>query len=200
MEINPWENDATIDSTPNPALEGQLVEVIGTDIYFYSPITDESTFKLITELRRLEDRNIYHYTSNKLQEVPNIRIHINSPGGYAYCTFAIIDTFASLHSKIVTIGEGFCASGASLLLVCGDERWITKNTHVLIHQVRGGAEGTHSEIKDTTYNYDLLDSQILDIYLSHSKLSLKQLETIIRREKNLTAEECLKYKIVDRII
>lgn len=68
------------------------------------------------------------------QSEGEIQIMINSPGGEVYGTGAIYDSIQSCKNKTITIGTGAVASAATLLLVCGNERYATPNCRFMAHE------------------------------------------------------------------
>ena len=93
------------------------------------------------------------------------------------------------------------ASAASLISMVGHKRFITKNSFMLIHELRSGIEGTYSDIMDEKENCDKLMNVIKRIYLERSagKLDSDILEKILKRDIILSADESLTYGLVDEI-
>jgi len=94
------------------------------------------------------------------------------------------------------------ASAASLISMMGHKRFITKNSFMLIHELRTGVQGTYSDIMDEKENCDKLMDVIKKIYLEKTKGNLENdtLEKILKRDIILTSEECKNYGLVDEII
>ncbi len=70
-----------------------------------------------------------------------IELTINSTGGSVYDAFFAIDAIKNLKIDVHTIASGYCASAATLLSLSGKKRFITKNTNMLIHEIRSGFWG-----------------------------------------------------------
>ena len=70
----------------------------------------------------------------------DIHLYINSPGGSVTAGLAIYDTMQFVSCDINTYCIGIAASMASVLLAAGTKgkRFCLPNSHVMIHQVRGG--------------------------------------------------------------
>ena len=86
-----------------------------------------------------------------LKGIPKpIKIFISSNGGDLHAILPIIDLINSLKGKIQinTYVEGVAASAASLLASVGHKRFITRNSFLLIHELRTQAKGTYSNFKD----------------------------------------------------
>ncbi len=170
---------------------------IGYDIYFYSIIDTESIIELAVLLKELENNALYCFILNGV--MPIIKLHINSLGGSLMDSLAITDIIHSMKTEVHTYIEGCCMSGATLISIVGKKRFITPNSQVLIHQLVGSAEGKSEDIKDYSKNCADLMNRVKNVYLKHTKFSKKDLDSLITREIYLSAEECLKYKIVDEI-
>ena len=80
-----------------------------------------------------------------------IKLYINSPGGYVTSGFSMYDTIRSIKSPVSTICTGLAASMGSILLSAGEKgrRFIQPHARVMIHQPSGGARGQASDIEIT---------------------------------------------------
>jgi ATP-dependent Clp protease protease subunit len=94
------------------------------------------------------------------------------------------------------------ASMASVLLAAGTKgkRFCLPNSHVMIHQVRGGAEGPASDVERTVGFMFSLKKRLNAILASHSGKTLEQLEHDADRDNYMTAEEAVAYGLVDKIL
>jgi ATP-dependent protease ClpP protease subunit len=84
--------------------------------------------------------------------------------------------------------------------VVADERKINKHAFMLIHQLSSGMWGKYRDIKDEVENLDKLMETIRSIYSKYTKIPKKKLDEILDHDLWLSAEECLKYGLVDEII
>lgn len=131
-----------------------------------------------------------------------IKFYINSPGGSVSAGLAIYDTMQYIKSDVSTICVGLAASMASVLLAAGAEgkRFALPNSEVMIHQVMGGAEGQASDIKIRAEHILKTKAKMNKLLAKHTK----QKESIIERDSDrdyfMTADEALKYGIIDKII
>lgn len=75
-----------------------------------------------------------------------IKLVIVSPGGDIEQLMFLYDVITTCPAEIVTIGSGEIASAATLLLMCGDRRYITENCLVMTHMAHGAFEGSDDEI------------------------------------------------------
>ena len=79
----------------------------------------------------------------------DIHVYINSPGGSVTAGLAIYDTMQFVSCDVNTYCLGIAASMGSVLLAAGTpgKRFCLPNSHVMIHQVSGGAQGTASDVE-----------------------------------------------------
>ena len=137
----------------------------------------------------------------KNAEPKPLKIFINSNGGEIFAAIPIIDAIINSPIPIYTYIEGMSASAASLISMVGHKRFITKNSFMLIHELRGGVEGTYSNILDEKENCDKIMTVIKRTYLNktNNKLDNDFLDKILKRDLILTSEECLNYGLIDEI-
>ncbi|MCF1193502.1 ATP-dependent Clp protease proteolytic subunit, partial [Mangrovimonas sp. AS39] len=79
----------------------------------------------------------------------DISLYINSPGGSATATLAMIDTMNHIKPDVSTVCVGLAASGGAWLLSAGakGKRLALPNAEIMIHQPLGGAEGQATDIE-----------------------------------------------------
>ena len=70
----------------------------------------------------------------------------------------------------------------------------------MIHQPLGGAEGQASDIEITAREIIKLKKELYEIISTHSGKSLAQIEKDADRDYWMTAQEALKYGMIDEIL
>ncbi|MBP3343895.1 MAG: ATP-dependent Clp endopeptidase proteolytic subunit ClpP [Bacteroidales bacterium] len=132
----------------------------------------------------------------------DIQLYINSPGGSVYAGLGIYDTMQLVQSDVATICTGLAASMASVLLTAGTKgkRSALPHSRVMIHQPLGGAEGQASDIEITAREIIKLKKELYEIISTHSGKSLAQIEKDADRDYWMTAQEALKYGMIDEIL
>ncbi len=132
----------------------------------------------------------------------DIYLYINSPGGSVYDGMAIFDTMQYIKNDVQTVGIGLQASMGAFLLSSGTKgkRFLLPNSKVMIHQPSSGTRG-----KVTDMEIDLQESirvrKLLNDILAHNTgQKLSQIEKDVDRDYWMTAEEAVKYGIVDKIL
>ncbi len=132
----------------------------------------------------------------------DINIYINSPGGSVTAGLAIYDTMQFVTCNVNTYCMGMAASMGAVLLLAGTKgsRFALPNSHVMIHQVSGGAQGSASDVERTVeFMYDLKKS-LNEIIAKHTGKSVKQVAEDADRDYYMSAEEACKYGIVDKVM
>tara|TARA_Y100000389_G_C17466258_1_gene525910 strand:- start:447 stop:1172 length:726 start_codon:yes stop_codon:yes gene_type:complete len=165
---------------------------------FYSPITIESCAALTSYLKQL-DMNSKKLKIEYGQTFP-IRLHIQSGGGMLMPTFYVCDLIKDLDTPVHIYVDGFVASAASLISVCGTKRFMTKHSFMLIHQLQSESSGRLNEMKDEITNLDFFMENAKDIYYKNSKISQTTLDNLLSNELWINAEQCLQLGLIDEII
>ena len=161
-------------------------------VFLGSEIDDHVANIVIAQLLHLE------------QEDPkkDIYLYINSPGGSASATLAMIDTMNHIKPDVATICVGSAASGGAWTLSAGakGKRYILPNAEVMIHQPLGGAEGQASDMEIRIKHMLRLKKRLIDIMAKNTGQNTKKREQDIDRDFWMTAEEAVAYGIVDEIV
>ena len=160
-------------------------------IILNGPIDEQSASIIVMQMLYLESEN---------SQKP-IHIYINSPGGCVYSCFSIIDTMRCLRCPIATVGFGFVASAASVILACGtkDMRSCLPNTRVMIHQPHGNAGGQVTDIEIQTNEMVFLKKVLTGIMAQRTNIPEDKMKDKMERDHYLSAEDCLDMKLIDKI-
>lgn len=161
-------------------------------IFIGSAIDDEVANAVIAQLLFLQ------MTDPK----KDIHIYINSPGGSVTAGLAIYDTMQFVSCDVNTYCMGIAASMASVLLSAGTpgKRFALPNSHVMIHQVSGGAQGTAADVERTVNFMFTLKTRLNGILAKHTGKDIKQIEKDVDRDNYMTAEEAAAYGLVDSVL
>ncbi len=161
-------------------------------IFIGDPIGDDLANSVIAQLLFLDSQD----------QKKDIKIYINTPGGMVTSGMAIYDTMQYVKSEVVTVCVGIAASMGAVLLAAGTKgkRFILPNAEVMIHQIMGGAEGQATDIKIRAEHILRLRDRINKILAKHTGQELAKIEKDTDRDYFMTAEEAVKYGIVDKII
>lgn len=132
----------------------------------------------------------------------DIHVYINSPGGSVTAGLAMYDTMQFLTCDVNTYCIGICASMGSVLLTAGTKgkRFCLPNSHVMIHQVSGGAQGTASDVERTVEFMYGLKGRLNNILAKHTGKTPEQLEKDADRDNYMSAEQAVEYGLVDKVL
>ena len=117
-----------------------------------------------------------------------------------FSALTTVDRIKSSKVPVHTYVEGLVASAATLISICGKNRYMRKNAVMMVHQIRTFCGGTHENVKDEAKNLELMAEIIKRIYLENSNFEEAELDELLKRDLYLSATECLKYNLIDEII
>jgi len=131
----------------------------------------------------------------------DIKLYINSPGGYVHSGLAILDTMDFVTCDIQTVCIGMAASMAAVLLAAGTEgkRIILPHARVMLHQPAGGMEGTASDIKIHAEEILKMRATVNEILSEKTGQPMEKIERDTDRDFFMSAEEAKDYGIVDEV-
>jgi len=132
----------------------------------------------------------------------DISFYINSPGGSVSAGMAIYDTMNYIKCDVSTICVGMAASMGAVLLSSGTKgkRLALPNSEVLIHQPLGGTQGQATDIKIHADWIIRTRRKLNEILAKNCGKTVEELERDTDRDNIMTAEDALKYGLVDKVI
>lgn len=161
-------------------------------VFLGSAIDDGVANNVIAQLLFLESEN----------PDKDITLYIHSPGGHVTAGLAIYDTMQLIRPDVSTVCVGMAASMGAVLLAGGakGKRFALPNAEVMIHQPLGGMEGQATEIKIHADHILQTKDRLNKILAKHTGQDFKTIEKDTDRDNFMTAEQAVKYGIVDRVI
>lgn len=161
-------------------------------IFLGDVVTDALANIIIAQLLFLESED-----KNK-----DIKLYINTPGGSVTAGLAIYDTMQYIKPNVSTICVGTASSMGAVLLSAGEKskRFALPNSEIMLHQVMGGVEGQAVDIKIRAEHILKVKDRINKILAKHASQPIKKIEQDTDRDFYMSAEEALKYGIIDKII
>lgn len=172
----------------------------GDKIYFTGPVSAKS-INVLSQLIEMKNQEFSMLAGSGLlkhAEPKPILLCIHSGGGDAVAGLRAVDLIQSSKIPIYTIATGIAASAAAFMLVAGKRRFMTKNAYVLIHQIRlYGIGGKYHDVVDEYSNASQMMKQAVDHFTDNTKLLKKQVTDLLRHEKMLNLQWCIKNGIVD---
>ncbi|MCP3874673.1 MAG: ATP-dependent Clp endopeptidase proteolytic subunit ClpP [Desulfobacteraceae bacterium] len=132
----------------------------------------------------------------------DISFYINSPGGVVTAGMAIYDTLQYIKPDVATVCIGQAASMGALLLTAGTKgkRFALPNARIMIHQPLGGAQGQATDIQIQANEILRMKDTLNQILSTHTGQELKKVAEDTERDFFMSAQESMKYGIVDRVV
>ncbi len=161
-------------------------------VFISGEIDDATANTVVAELIYLEAKN----------PEKDICVYINSPGGSVTAGMAIYDTMQYVKCDVSTICVGLAASMGAFLLAAGTKgkRFCLPNSEVMIHQPLGGAQGQASDIEITANHIVKTKKKMTEMLSKNTGQPLSKVAKDVDRDYYMTAEEAVKYGLVDKVI
>ena len=161
-------------------------------IFIGSEVTDDLANLVVAQLLFLQSEDA----------TKDVSVYINSPGGSVTAGLAIYDTMQFLKCDVVTYCVGQAASMGAVLLAAGakGKRHALPGARIMIHQPWGGAQGAASDIHIQSQEILRLKEYLNGILARHTGKPLKTVAKDTDRDFFMSAEEAVKYGIVDDVL
>lgn len=166
-----------------------LYGTIGYDWWSGGGITANSFEKEISALEKDDD-------------VDEIHIRINSPGGSVFEGTAIYNRIARSKKTVHTFNDGIAYSMGAIVLLAGKKVFAAKMSTTLLHCCSGGAWGNVRDLKQAIEMMEKLDKTLASAIAQKTGLSLKEVEDkwMNYDDHTLTAEEAIEAKLIDELL
>jgi ATP-dependent Clp protease protease subunit len=107
-----------------------------------------------------------------------------------------------IRSPVSTLCMGCAASMGAFLLMAGarDQRCALPNARIVVHQPSGGFQGQASDIERHAEDIVKMKRRLNEVYVKHTGQSYETIERTLDRDHFMTAEEALKFGIVDAVL
>lgn len=120
-----------------------------------------------------------------------IEVNIMSLGGSVNEGFAIYDALKDSDKKIITRAIGQAASIASIIFAAGDEREITENAEIMIHNSMTPIGGNKNELEEKVKLLSEIDKRMIAVYSRITGLKEDELSQMLDKETFMSADEAL---------
>ena len=182
-----------IEETPQGQRQVDIYSRLLSDraIFLTGEVNDDVADLIIAQLFYLESvdgkKDVYFY--------------INSPGGVVTAGLAMYDAMQYITCDVATICLGQAASMGAVLLAAGakGKRLALPNARIMIHQPLGGAQGQASDMEIQVKEINRIKRRLNEILVHHTGQPMDVIENDTDRDFFLTAEEAVKYGLVDRV-
>ena len=161
-------------------------------VFLGSQVNDELANSIVAQLLFLQSED----------PKSDIHLYINSPGGSVTAGLAIYDTMQFVTCDVATYCIGQAASMGAVLLTAGarGKRNALPNARIMIHQPLAGMEGTAEDIMIHAREFKKIKQKLNNILIKHTGHPIEQIERDTDRDRFMSAEEAMDYKLIDQVI
>ncbi len=131
---------------------------------------------------------------------------IDSYGGQVYTLLGMADFLSHVSHvgvKVITICEAKAMSCGAWLLSCGDERYMGKNSTIMIHEISSGFWGKNIDFQNDAKELARLNKKLYTFLDRNSGQPKGYWEKLVDKNKRadlfLTPEQALKHKLITHI-
>jgi len=139
---------------------------------------------------------------DQMDSKKTITMHIDSPGGSVKSGLSMVDVMSYIKAPIATVNTGMAASMGSVLLGAGNKgmRSSLRFSKTMLHQSSGGALGNIQDARITMKEWEKTNQILFELLGEYCGKDAKQVMKDAQRDLWLSADEALKYGIIDEVI
>ncbi|WP_265482911.1 head maturation protease, ClpP-related [Lactobacillus sp. PV037] len=166
------------------------------DIFIQGPIVEEEWEENDVSATGFRD------ALQKVGNVKEINLHINSPGGSVFAGIAINNMLQQHPAKVNVYVDALAASIASVIAMAGDTIFMPENSFLMIHNPAMMLYGNASDLRKAADDLDQMTKASVATYLnkSNGKIDEDKLHELMDAETWLTAQEAVDYGLADEIL
>lgn len=187
----------------------QAVQPNITNRYKFSALaTDGVTLDIFNEIDSYWGYGVpaLSYELSKINPATPLTVRIHSPGGSVTEGLALRNLLRAHPGGVTTVGVGFVASIASVVMLAGSRVIMADTAYLMIHRPYGVMEGNADEMQQTAGILSSMDNTLLDIYMeeinkrgNRSGVTREEVFEMMKRETWLTAEQAYNLGFIDEI-
>lgn len=162
-------------------------------IFLSEPVTEENAGVISSLLFML----------NNESKEDKISLWINTFGGDAYAFSAIYDMIQIIQAPVETVCIGKAMSAGCLLMASGTKgmRLATPNSKFMMHQMQVSEPAADITSFEVEFNHSKnLNEDLMKIFANHTGQTFEKVMKDCSRNLYLSAQQALKYGIIDKII
>lgn len=140
---------------------------------------------------------------SRLDPIGPIAVYIDSFGGDVYALLTMIAAMEQVPNQIITCALSKAMSAGAMLLACGDVRYASEHSTLMIHEISAGTVGHIDDIHTQHTNITKLNEKLMKLLVKKCKIKggvvalKKQLAN--QRDLYLDPEEAVKFGLIDHI-
>lgn len=182
---------------PNPSLLDYYKDTEARAFWLEGEVCGD-TLELVKTIMRINHEDA-KYKIPVEERIP-IRIFIDTNGGDVQIMWSLINAIRISKTPVYTIVYCMAMSAGSYILAAGHKRFALPGATILVHSGGVGYQGTVEQVESAKKYYDKLDKNTNSFFLANTKVSAKELKRKGAVDWYMSAEDALRYGIVDRII
>lgn len=132
-------------------------------------------------------------------EVTELRVHINSPGGEVYEAIAMANALRNHPARVVAVVDGLAASAASYIAATADELVMGDDTEFMIHDPWAIAVGDAAAFRDFAGHLDRIGNNLAAAYARKAGGSTEDWRAVMVDERWYSAQETVDAGLADRV-
>lgn len=138
----------------------------------------------------------------KIDPKAPITIYVNTPGWHVTAWLAIYDVMQYVSCDVITVCVWLAASMWSIILAWGTKwkRYSLPHSEIMIHQPLGWAEWQATDIRIAAEHIIETWEILYWILAKHTGKDIKTIEKDCDRDNYMSADDALKYWLIDKII
>lgn len=179
-----------------------MSDTLERNLFLNGEINKENTKNIIESIIKI---NTYDTEQEKkvvdYKKKP-IKLYINTPGGYAYEGFALINIINNSTTLVYTICTGHTMSMGIPVLLSGNKRFAYKYSSFMIHQAAAGTYDKLNTLNECLNEGKRLQNMYDEIVLTQSNIPKELYDKIKykRQDYYFSSEKALKLGVIDEIL
>jgi ATP-dependent Clp protease protease subunit len=157
--------------------------------------------KFSEDAARIFVKQLQHHS--RQDPIGPIVVYIDSFGGDAYALLTMIAAMEQVPNQIITCALSKAMSAGAMLLACGDVRYASEHSTVMIHEISAGTVGHIDDINIQHTNLTKLNEKLMNLLVKKTKFKggATALKKLLRNERDLylDAEEAKDLGLIDHI-
>lgn len=180
------------DEDEDEAVSGAEIEDEGGPIWV-NKFSEDAAREFVKQLHRRARQD----------PVGPIVIYIDSFGGDAYALLTMIAAMEQIPNQIITCALSKAMSAGAMLLACGDVRFATEHSTLMIHEISAGTVGHIDDINVQHTNITKLNEKLMKLLVKKCNIkggiaALKK-QLAESRDLYLDPDEAVKFGLIDHI-
>lgn len=129
----------------------------------------------------------------------DIRVRINSPGGFVFDGVAIYNLLAERGERVTVDIDALAASAATIVAMAGSKIRMAANAQFMIHKPLTFTAGNADELRKLADILDLTEETLVETYRTRASSSADELRAMMRDETYFSAQQAHALGFVDEI-